>query len=87
MAVGESRSLDKDEEVPLLPEDIHTRANQFHAHPNHHLLTCLDEDNQWFWSHHLAHVSHASGQICGQGMRKFGSVIIRPTIPSPNPAR
>jgi hypothetical protein len=31
-------------------------------------------------------VSHAVGQICGQGVRKFGGVISGPTIPSPNHA-
>jgi hypothetical protein len=36
----------------ILPDDIH-RVNQFHAHPYHHLLTCPDGDNQWFWGGHL----------------------------------
>jgi hypothetical protein len=44
----------------ILNDDIH-RAKQFHAHPYHHLLTCLDDDDQWFWSYHLAHVIHHAG--------------------------
>jgi hypothetical protein len=35
-------------EAKILPDDIH-RTNPFHAHPCHHLFTCLDADNQWFW--------------------------------------
>jgi predicted RNA-binding protein associated with RNAse of E/G family len=49
-------------QAKILPDDIH-RANQFHAHPYHHLLTCLDDDNQWFWSYHLAHVHHAGSDL------------------------
>jgi hypothetical protein len=44
--------------IGVLPDDIH-RANKFHAHPYHHLLTCPDGDNQWFWGGHLAHVGRA----------------------------
>jgi hypothetical protein len=47
-------------QAKILPDDI-LRANQFHAHPYHHLLTCLDDDDQWFWSYHLAHVIHHAG--------------------------
>jgi hypothetical protein len=46
----------------ILPDDIH-RANQFHAHQYHHVLTCPDGDNQWFWGGHLAHVSHAGSDL------------------------
>jgi hypothetical protein len=31
-------------QAKILPDDSH-RANQFYAHPYHHLLTCLDDDN------------------------------------------
>ena len=46
----------------ILPDDIHW-SNQFHAHQYHHLLTCQDGDNQWFWGCHLAHVSHAGSDL------------------------
>jgi hypothetical protein len=49
-------------EAKILSDDIH-RANPFHAHPCHHLLTCLDGDNQWFWVGHLAHVDHAESDL------------------------
>jgi hypothetical protein len=45
-----------------MTSNIH-RANQFHAHPCHHLLTCPEDDNQWFWGSHLAHVSHAGSDM------------------------
>jgi hypothetical protein len=34
----------------ILPDDIqHPQShNQFYAYPCHHLLTCPDDDNQWF---------------------------------------
>jgi hypothetical protein len=35
----------------------------FHAHPYHHLLTCPDGDNQWFWVRHLAHVGRAESDL------------------------
>jgi hypothetical protein len=41
----------------------HHLANQFHAHPYCHLLTCLDDDNGWFWGYHLAHVRHAGSDL------------------------
>jgi hypothetical protein len=51
------------------PTRWHThRANQFHAHPFHPLLTCPYGDNQWFWAGYIAHVSCMLGQICGQCM-------------------
>jgi hypothetical protein len=46
----------------ILPGHIH-RANQFHAHPCHHLLICSDNDNEWFWVCHLANVSHAGSDL------------------------
>jgi hypothetical protein len=47
----------------ILPDDTH-RANQFHAHQYHHLLTCSDGDNQcWFWGGHLVDVSHAGSDL------------------------
>jgi hypothetical protein len=46
----------------ILPDDIH-RSNPFHAHPCHHILTCPDDDNQWFWVGHLANVSHAESDL------------------------
>jgi hypothetical protein len=46
-----------------IPPDNILRANQLHAHPGHHLLTCPDDDNQWFWGGHLAHVSHAGSDL------------------------
>jgi hypothetical protein len=49
-------------QAKILPDDIQ-RANQFYAHPYHHLLTCLDDDNQWFWSYHLAHVHHVGSDL------------------------
>jgi hypothetical protein len=50
-------------QAKILPDDIH-RTNQFHAHPYYnHLLTCLDDDNQWFWGYHLAHVHHAGSDF------------------------
>jgi hypothetical protein len=33
-------------QTTIPPDDIH-QANQFHAHPYHHLFTCPDYDNQW----------------------------------------
>jgi hypothetical protein len=26
-------------------------------------LTCPDDDNQWFWGGHLAHVSHTGSDL------------------------
>jgi predicted RNA-binding protein associated with RNAse of E/G family len=49
-------------QAKILPDDI-LRANQFHAHPYHHLLTSLDDDNGLFWSYHLAHVHHAGSDL------------------------
>jgi hypothetical protein len=49
-------------QAKILPDDIH-RAKQFHAHPYHHLLICLDDDNQWCWSYHLVHVRHAGSDL------------------------
>jgi hypothetical protein len=49
-------------EAKILPDDIQ-RANPFHAHPCHHLLTCSDGDNHWFWGGHLAHMWVVLGQI------------------------
>jgi hypothetical protein len=49
-------------QAKILPDDIH-RAKQFHAHPYHHLLTCLDDNDQWFWSYHLACVRHAGSDL------------------------
>jgi hypothetical protein len=49
-------------QAKILPDDIH-RSNQFHAHPYCHLLTCLDDDNGWFWGYHLAHVRHAGSDL------------------------
>jgi hypothetical protein len=46
----------------ILPDNIH-RANQLHFHPYHHLLTCQDNDDEWFWVCHLAHVSHAGSDL------------------------
>jgi hypothetical protein len=46
----------------ILTYNIH-RTNQFHAHQYHHLLTCLDGDNQWFWGGHLVHVSRAGSDL------------------------
>ena len=55
----------------ILPDDIHT-SNQSHAHPCHHLLTCPDDDDQWFWVGHLAHVmSHAVSDLCDEGLTKI----------------
>jgi hypothetical protein len=45
-----------------LPDDI-LRANPFHAHPCHHLLTCPYGDDQWFWGGHLAHVDRAESDL------------------------
>jgi hypothetical protein len=46
-----------------IPQDDIHRANQFHAHPYHHLLTCPDDDNQWFWGGHLAHMGCAESDL------------------------
>jgi hypothetical protein len=48
------------------------RANQFHAHKCNNLLTCSDDDNQWFWVDHLRPMWVMLGQICGQGSTKIG---------------
>jgi hypothetical protein len=40
------------------------RANQFHSHQScHHLLICPDNDNEWLWVGHLAHVSHTGSDL------------------------
>jgi hypothetical protein len=44
------------------PDDIH-RPKHFHDHPYHHLLTCPDDVNEWFWGGHLVHVSHAGSDL------------------------
>jgi hypothetical protein len=49
-------------EAKTIPDDIY-RANQCPAHPYHHLSTCPDDVNQWFWGGHLAHVSHAGPDL------------------------
>jgi hypothetical protein len=49
-------------QAKIWQDDIH-RPNQFHAHPYHHLLTCPDDVNQWFWGGHLAHVSDAGSDL------------------------
>jgi hypothetical protein len=54
----------------ILPDDIH-RANPFHAHLYHHLLTCPDGDNQWFWVRHLAHVGCAESDLWSGRVRKI----------------
>jgi hypothetical protein len=54
----------------ILPDDIH-RAKQFHAYPCHSLLTCSDDDNQWFWCDHLIHVSHAGSDFIGCDLPNF----------------
>jgi hypothetical protein len=45
----------------ILPDDIH--SSHLHAHPLHHLLTCSDDVNQWFWSGHIAHVCHGGSDL------------------------
>jgi hypothetical protein len=61
----------------ILPDDIH-RANQFHAHPYHHLLACPNDDNQWFWGGHQAHVSHAGTDLwsgCDKNEERFNQLL------------
>jgi hypothetical protein len=50
-----------------------TNSMLIHDHPFHHLLTCSDDDNEWFWiDYHLWPMWVMLGQICGQGSPKIG---------------
>jgi hypothetical protein len=60
--LGGSRRLSWLGYEPDHQDDIH-RPKHFHAHPYHHLLTCPDDVNQWFWGGHLVHVSRAGSDL------------------------
>ena len=63
----------------ILQVDIN-RSNQFHAHPCHHLLTCPDDDNQWFWGwSSCPYVSHAGSDLWSECDKKSHCCIICPT--------
>jgi hypothetical protein len=62
----------------ILPDAIQ-RANQLHAHLCQYLSTYAENDNQWFWVAHLAHVGHAGSDLW-IGCDKKSSAVTCPTF-------